>query len=56
MEKVHTDEFFFYTFDQIIRELQRDEYYKSLCEKAEKMSKDFPVIDKLFYDENITGI
>lgn len=56
MEKVHTDEFFFYTFDQIIRELQRDEYYSSLCEKAEKMSKDFQVIDKLFCDENMTGI
>ena len=56
MEKVHTKEFFFFTFDQIIRELQRDEYYKSLCEKTEKMERDFPIIDKLFYDGNIAGI
>lgn len=56
MEKIHTKEFFFYTFDQIIRELRRNEYYKSLCDKTDKMGKNYPIINKLFYDGNIAGI
>ena len=56
MEKIHIEEFFFHTRDQILRELKRDKIYQNLYEKAEKMGKEFPVIEKLFYDEDVWKI
>ena len=59
MEKIHTEEFFFHTRDQILRELKQDKIYRNLYEKTETMGKEFPVIKKLFYDgdvQNVQGV
>lgn len=59
MEKIHTEEFFFHTRDQILRELKQDKIYRNLYEKTEKMGKEFPAIKKLFYDgdvQNVQGV
>lgn len=56
MEKIHTEEFFFHTRDQILRELKENKIYRSLYEEAEKIYKDCPVIEKLFYGGDIWEI
>lgn len=56
MEKIHTEEFFFHMRDQILRELKRDEIYQNLYERAEKMGKEFPVIEQLFYVGDVQKI
>ena len=49
MEKIHTEEFFFHTSDQILRGLKENETYRSLYKEVEKLYTDCPVIEKLFY-------
>lgn len=54
MDKIYTEEFFFHTYDQITKEIEKDTDYKSLYKEAKELSEKFPVIEKLFHNGDIT--
>ena len=46
-EKIHMDEFFFFTYDSILKNLGRDEEYKELEEEMDRLTKKYPLIENL---------
>ena len=49
-------EFFFHTFDAVIKGLEKKQSYKELYEETERLSKAYPIIGKLLYDGNIKDL
>lgn len=47
-EEIHMDEFFFFTYDSILKKLGRDdEGYAELEREEEKLTKEYPLIKNL---------
>lgn len=46
-EEIHMSEFFFFTYDSILKKLDKEEGYKENKEKLDKLTKKFPVIEYL---------
>lgn len=46
-EEIHMSELFFFTYDSILKKLDKEEGYKEKKEKLDKLTKKFPVIEYL---------
>ena len=53
MEKIHTEEFFFHTYDQIMKELHSQDAYRNVYEEIEQLEKEYPIIEQCFYGEKL---
>lgn len=55
-EEIHMDEFFFFTYDSILKKLGRDdEGYAELEEEVEKLVKEYPLIKNLREDKPVNN-
>lgn len=46
-EEIHMSEFFFFTYDSILKKLDKEGGYKEKKEKVDELTKKFPIIDHL---------
>ncbi len=46
-EEINMSEFFFFTYDSILKKLDKEEGYKEKKEKVDELTKKFPIIDHL---------
>ena len=53
-EVIHVDEFFFHTYDSILKKLAKEKGYKEYEEELDKLGKKFPVINLLREGKEVT--
>jgi len=53
-EVIHLDEFFFHTYDSILKKLAKDKGYKEQDDELDKLEKEFPIIKLLSEGKTVT--
>ena len=53
-EVIHLDEFFFHTYDSILKKLAKDNGYKEQDDELDKLEKEFPIIKLLSEGKIVT--
>lgn len=53
-EVIHLDEFFFHTYDSILKKLAKDKGYKEQDDELDKLEKEFPITKLLSEGKTVT--
>ncbi len=53
-EVIHLNEFFFHTYDSILKKLAKDKGYKEQDDELNKLEKEFPIIKLLSEGATVT--
>lgn len=54
-EVIHLDQFFFHTYDSILKKLAKDKGYKEQDDELDELEKEFPIIKLLSEGKTVTN-